>query len=190
MVVRVDISEDGSVIAAASWGPLGDVGDDFWVFRRDSSTPFLTYDCTGSPFDLDMSSDGTRCIVGGKAVHARIMGSGGRLYCFDSSDPTGIDDPEIDVTSACVLLQNRPNPLNPLTTFTYFLTAPGRVQLAIYDLEGRLVATVVDDSGQRGRRSAVWNGKDDRGEAVASGVYFARLEAGGSADETKITLIR
>ena len=190
LIVSVDISEDGSVIAAVGWGPLEDGADDFWVFNRDSSTPFLTYDCTGSPFDLDMSSDGARCIVGGKAVHARIMGSGGRLYCFDSSDPTGVDDPEVDVTSACVLLQNRPNPLNPLTTFTYFLTAPGRVRLAIYDLEGRLVATVVDDSGQRGRGSAVWNGRDGSGEAVSSGVYFARLEAGGGVDTRKITLIR
>jgi hypothetical protein len=190
LMASVDVSEDGSVIAAASWGPLEDGGDDFWVFSRDSSTPFLTYDCAGSPLDLDMSSDGARCIVGGKAVHARVMGHGGRLYCFDSSDPTGVDDPEIDVPGACVLLQNRPNPLNPLTTLTYFLAAPGHVRLAIYDLEGRLVATVVDDSGQRGRGSAVWNGRDGRGEAVASGVYFARLEAGGGADTRKITLIR
>jgi len=190
MIVSADISEDGSAIAAISWGPLEDGGDDFWVFSRDSNRPFLTYDCTGSPFDLDMSSDGARCIVGGKAVHARIMGSGGRLYCFDSSDPTGVDDPEIDVPGACVLLQNRPNPLNPLTTFNYFLAAPGRVRLAIYDLEGRLVATVVDDSGQRGRGSTVWNGRDGRGEAVSSGVYFARLEAGGGVDTRKITLIR
>jgi hypothetical protein len=190
MIVRVDISEDGSVIAAASWGPLEDGADDLWVFRRDSNRPFLTYDCTGSPFDLDMSSDGARCIVGGKAVHARIMGSGGRLYCFDSTDPTGIDDPEIHVPGACVLLQNRPNPLNPLTTLTYFLAAPGHVRLAIYDVEGRLVATVVDDSEPRGRGSAVWNGRDGSGEAVASGVYFARLESGGGVDTRKITLIR
>jgi hypothetical protein len=190
LMASVDISEDGSVIAAISWGPLEDGGDDFWVFRKESSTPFLTYDCTGSPFDLDMSSDGARCIVGGKAVHARMMGHGGRLYCFDSSDPTGVDDSEIDVPSACVLLQNRPNPLNPLTTLTYFLAAPGHVRLAIYDVEGRLVATVVDDSGQRGRGSAVWNGKDGNGEAVSSGVYFARLEAGGGVDTRKITLIR
>ena len=190
LIASVDMSEDGSVIAAVGWGPLEDGGDDFWLFSKDSSTPFLTYDCTGSPFDLDMSSDGARCIVGGKAVHARTMGHGGRLYCFDSSDPTGVDDPEIDVPSVCALLPNHPNPLNPLTTFTYVLTAPGRVRLAIYDVEGRLVATVVDGFGQRGRGSAVWNGTDGRGEAVSSGVYFARLEAGGGADTKKITLIR
>jgi hypothetical protein len=190
MIRGADISEDGSVIAAIGLGPLEDGGDDFWLFRRDSNIPFLAYDCTGSPYDLDMSSDGARCIVGGKAVHARTMGHGGKLYCFDGSDPTGVDDSGIDVPRTCTLLQNRPNPFNPRTTFTYFLTAPGHVRLAIYDLEGRLVATVVDDSGPPGRGSAVWNGRDDRGEAVASGVYVARLEAGGSVDTRKITLTR
>ena len=186
----VDISEDGSVIAAIGWGPPADGSDDFWLFSRDGNAPFMTYDCTGSPLDLDMSGDGARCIVGGKAVHARAMGHGGKLYCFDGSGPTGVDDPGIDMPSACTLLQNRPNPFNPRTTFTYFLSAPGHVRLAIYDLEGRLVATVVDDPGQPGRGSAVWNGRGDRGESVASGLYFARLEVAGGVHTRKITLTR
>jgi hypothetical protein len=85
----IDISEDGSIIAAASWGPLNDNGSDFWLFNSDSDQPIFEYECTGSPKALDLSSDGTRCIVGGKAVHSRLPGHGGKLYYFDNSPEYG-----------------------------------------------------------------------------------------------------
>ena len=190
MIVSADISADGSVIAAVGWGPLEDGGDDFWVFRRDSSTPFLTYDCTGSPFDLDMSSDGARCIVGGKAVHARIMGNGGRLYCFDSSDPTGVDDPEIDAPGACVLLQNYPNPFNPSTVISYDLLQASDVEMNIYDLSGRRVKTLVSGIQAAGAHRVIWDGRSDKGEDAASGVYVYSLDAGGHVQTRKMVLTK
>ena len=190
MIRGADISADGSVIAAIGLGPLADGGDDFWIFGKDNNTPFLTYDCIGSPLDLDLSSDGARCIVGGKAVHARTMGHGGRLYCFEANQLSSVDGSGSDVPSTFALLQNYPNPFNPQTNFAYFLTEPGHVRLAIYDLQGRLVATVVDDFGLQGSGSVFWSGRDDSSEAVASGVYFARLEAGGNLDTIKITLTK
>jgi hypothetical protein len=81
----IDISYDGTVIAAASWGHMYDQSTDFWVFNKNSDIPFAEYNCTGSPQALDLSSDGLRCVVGGKAVHAREFGYGGRLYHFDVS---------------------------------------------------------------------------------------------------------
>ncbi|MCK4662483.1 MAG: carboxypeptidase-like regulatory domain-containing protein, partial [Bacteroidales bacterium] len=84
-VVAIDISYDGSVIAAASYGPLDDNGDDFWLFNRDSSEPVFVFTCQGSPYDIDLSNDASKCIVGGKAVHARVSGHGGKLYYFNFS---------------------------------------------------------------------------------------------------------
>jgi len=190
LIASVDVSEDGSVIAAASWGPLEDGADDLWVFHRDSNRPFLTYDCTGSPFDLDMSGDGARCIVGGKAVHARIMGSGGRLYCFDSSDLTGIDDPEIDVLGACVLLQNYPNPFNPSTIISYDLLQTSDVGMNIYDPSGRRVKTLVSGVQVAGAHKVTWDGRNDRGEDAASGIYVVKVEAGGASATRKVVLLR
>ncbi|MBL7032670.1 MAG: T9SS type A sorting domain-containing protein [Candidatus Delongbacteria bacterium] len=87
-VVALDLSADGAILAAASWGPLDHTTADFLLFRRDSNLPIYTITTPGSMMALDLAADGSRCIVGGKAVHARQMGSGGLLYCVES-DPGG-----------------------------------------------------------------------------------------------------
>ena len=83
-ISRIDVSEDGSIIAATSWGPINDDGNDFWILNKDTGIPFFEYNCTGSSKALDLSADGTKCIVGGKAVHARVSGHGGKLYYFNT----------------------------------------------------------------------------------------------------------
>jgi hypothetical protein len=87
-VEATDVSDDGAVIAAASWGPLNNSTPDFFLFRRGSNVPIYTITTPGSMMALDLSADGNLCIVGGKAVHARQMGSGGLLYSVES-DPGG-----------------------------------------------------------------------------------------------------
>ena len=71
--------------------------------------------------------------------------------------------------------QNYPNPFNPSTTITYQLEQPGMVNLVIYDLLGRKMTTLVDETKVPGSYSVKWNA-----EGNASGVYFYRLELGGS----------
>ena len=88
MVQCVSVSGDGSIIAAAGWGPLDNSTPDLFLFRRQSSTPYYTLNTPGSLFCLDLSSDGKLCVTGGKAVHARNFGSGGNLYNINS-DPGG-----------------------------------------------------------------------------------------------------
>ncbi|MCD4665779.1 MAG: carboxypeptidase regulatory-like domain-containing protein, partial [Bacteroidales bacterium] len=90
VVVAIDISQNGSVIVAASYGPLDDNDDDFWLFNKDSNEPVFAFTCQGSPYDIDLSNDASKCIVGGKAVHARITGHGGKLYYFDISQPISV----------------------------------------------------------------------------------------------------
>ena len=90
IVIAIDISQDGSVIAAVSYGPLDDNGDDLWLFNKDSNEPVFAFNCQGSPYDIDLSADASKCIVGGKAVHARISGNGGKLYYFDISQSTSV----------------------------------------------------------------------------------------------------
>lgn len=88
MVQCVDLSSDGSIIAAGSWGPMDNSVPDIVLFRKQSNIPYLTVNSPGSIFCLDLSSDGTLCATGGKAVHAREMGYGGKLYNINS-DPGG-----------------------------------------------------------------------------------------------------
>jgi len=91
-----------------------------------------------------------------------------------------------DNISLFQLNQNYPNPFNPTTTITYRLNEPGMVNLVIYDLLGRKVTTLVDEMKSPGSYEATWNARD-----FASGVYFYRIELGGSKVVTqKMTLIK
>lgn len=86
---------------------------------------------------------------------------------------------------------NHPNPFNPRTTLAFDLpTAAAQVRLRLYDLHGRLVASLVDGPLPAGRHGMVWNGADDAGRAVASGVYVSVLETPLGRASGKLTLVR
>jgi parallel beta-helix repeat protein len=87
---------------------------------------------------------------------------------------------------------NYPNPFNPKTTIEYVVPdAGGAVRLAVYDLSGRLVRSLVDGEQPAGKHVAVWDGRDDRGRELGSGVYFYRLEIGGGyRTERKMVLLK
>jgi hypothetical protein len=86
--------------------------------------------------------------------------------------------------------QNVPNPFNPITRIPYGVSAPADVRLAIYDLRGGLVRVLVNDHHDPGRYEALWDGRNERGKGVASGVYFYRLESGSVSRTRKLTLLR
>jgi DNA-binding beta-propeller fold protein YncE len=85
----------------------------------------------------------------------------------------------------------RPNPFTPATTIDFSLKAPGHARLTVFDAAGRQVRTLLDDERAAGPHDVTWNGRDDAGRKLASGVYFYRLEAAGGGVETrKVTLLR
>jgi hypothetical protein len=88
--------------------------------------------------------------------------------------------------------QGFPNPMNPVSTIRYTLGVSGRATLKIFDVAGRVVRTLVD--AEQKARSApyevAWDGKNDRGEAAASGVFFYQLEAPGYRSAKKIVILR
>jgi len=88
-VVSIDLSDDGSLIAASGWGPLNHSKPDFFLFRKQSNLPLFSINTPGSFNAMDLSGDGTFCSVTGKAVHAREMGSGGTLYNINSNPGGG-----------------------------------------------------------------------------------------------------
>ncbi|MCI0708344.1 MAG: T9SS type A sorting domain-containing protein [Ignavibacteriae bacterium] len=88
------------------------------------------------------------------------------------------------------LEQNYPNPFNPSTTIRYKLEQPGQVTLNIYDITGREVKRVMDQYTFAGTHSVTWNGRDEAGSQVASGVYFARLNMNGKFATLKMNLTK
>jgi ELWxxDGT repeat protein len=94
------------------------------------------------------------------------------------------------IPSKTILHQNVPNPFNPSTIIRYELAVPGRVSLRIYDVHGALVRVLEDRGRTPGRYEVGWDGRDERGERVATGVYFYRLMVPDFEQTKKLVLIK
>jgi hypothetical protein len=81
------------------------------------------------------------------------------------------------VPGDCKLHQNYPNPFNPTTTIHYDLPKASRVVLKVYNVLGEEIRTLVDENQTAGYKSAIWNGKNNFGQPVSSGIYIYRLQA-------------
>ncbi len=88
------------------------------------------------------------------------------------------------------LNQNTPNPFNPSTTISFYNEAKGHVNLAIYNLLGQRVKTLIDWEMASGPQDVLWDGTDNSGENVSSGIYFYRLSAGDFHDIKKMMLLK
>jgi len=83
-----------------------------------------------------------------------------------------------------------PNPFNPRTHLEFVLPAEENVSLRVYDVSGRLVRDLAGGTFAAGRHRILWNGQDEAGRQAASGVYYARLVAGGESRIRMMTLVR
>ncbi len=106
------------------------------------------------------------------------------------STPTSVNGAIEIMPEGYVLLQNYPNPFNPETTISYRLSFAADVELAVFDLNGRLVRTLVQGRIEAGEHKVRWDGRDSRGEEVASGVYLYRLRAGQHVLTQRMILLR
>lgn len=88
------------------------------------------------------------------------------------------------------LSDSYPNPFNPTTTIEYDLPISGHARLAIYDILGHHIRTLVDTRHAAGHFQTVWNGIDELGAPSPAGMYFCRMEVGGSAKVIKLTLVK
>ena len=88
------------------------------------------------------------------------------------------------------LFQNSPNPFNPVTQIEYELDQDGQVELAVFDVLGRRITTLVRERQSRGARVVTWNGQDEAGSQMASGVYFYKLVAGDFVQMRKMVLLK
>lgn len=99
--------------------------------------------------------------------------------------------PEEEIPEKPALFGNAPNPFNPLTEIRFAVgREPARACIRIYDLQGRLVRTLVDEVFQPGIRTVTWRGRTDGGGEAASGVYFYRLEVAGEVFNRKMLLVK
>lgn len=88
---------------------------------------------------------------------------------------------EAQIPTEYRMVQNYPNPFNPSTTITYSVPEVSRVRLVVFDMLGRTVTTLTDGVKAPGTYNVLWNGRNDSGEAMESGVYFCRFSATSSS---------
>jgi hypothetical protein len=118
---------------------------------------------------------------------------GNRTPCsqpFKVDIRTDVNDQSTEKPETFELLQNYPNPFNPGTTIRYNLPAPEFVRLSVFDLQGRLIHTLVESKMPAGRHEAQWDGRDAAGRAVPSGVYLLKIEAGSFIQQRRMTLLK
>ena len=106
--------------------------------------------------------------------------------------PTGIHANELPVKpNKFQLLPNYPNPFNPSTTIQYWLSDAAKVNITIYNILGQTIKTLEDNQFQSaGKHTVLWDGKNDLGNAVASGIYLYQMKVGNFTKTNKMLLMR
>ena len=102
---------------------------------------------------------------------------------------SGLED-RTRIPSDYGLYQNYPNPFNPSTEIGYALPEKGRVRITIYSPTGKRIRTLVDRDRSAGEYAAVWDGADDSGRRVGSGIYVCRMTAGSFSKTVKMTIMK
>jgi len=97
------------------------------------------------------------------------------------------DDP---ITTITELRGNYPNPFNPDTNISFSLSTPGRVQIEIFNIRGEKVRTLLDSELEASQHEIVWDGRDDRGRTVSSGVFFYRMKTEDYTSVKKMLLMK
>jgi hypothetical protein len=175
-----------------SWEPSGHHDEDLALYR--------VYRGAASNFPLDASH-----LVGSSTEETYLdpIGTGTWYYRVTAVDVHGNEgegSAELEVTNLTAVPEvmpevfalhtNRPNPFNPRTIIGFDLPEERFVTLTVYALDGRRIATLVQESLPAGRHEVAWQGRDDLGRSVATGLYAYRIEAGDFRQTKKMILLR
>ena len=140
-----------------------------------SSTQYKTNGTLGQPMAPGEGS------AGGKTLFAGFWKSGWQAI---------VTGDEVPVALRNELFQNYPNPFNPSTTIEYMVGTESPVEITIFNVKGQRIRRLVDETRAPGKYRAVWDGRNDRGVTVSTGMYFYRLRVGSYSSVKKMLLLR
>jgi len=178
------ISIDEYYDAFWDWSFLTVVTADGRVFKYD---PWGWNDVTDYNFDWDVLEIETRRMWGEVAL---FIGTNYGLYYKFLSPPTAIHNLDIKPPMGFTLLHNYPNPFNSSTTIRYQLPARMDVSLKIFDITGHEIRTLVKETLNAGEHSVTWNGTNNLGIPVSSGIYLYQLKAGNRTESRRMLLLK
>ncbi|MCL2064428.1 MAG: T9SS type A sorting domain-containing protein [Candidatus Cloacimonetes bacterium] len=159
-------------------------GDRYYLPKHVSSLQvigFYVFDLTKTPMELITFVDLQR--------HGIQSVSRNTLF-FTESHVMASDFEEVAPIVKTGLLGNFPNPFNPETTIRFNVAVESMVSIDIYNIRGQKVKRLFDGFADRGSHTVVWNGKDDNGSELGSGVYFYRMVAGEVVETRRMVLLK
>ena len=110
------------------------------------------------------------------------------VYTLDEVIQVGTEENDIEICNQR-LLNNYPNPFNPTTTINFSLQSNTEVELTVYNIKGQKIKTLIKNEFIKGTHSIIWNGDDESGKNVSSGVYFYKLNVNGKTEAMKKCLL-
>ena len=193
--LRIDFgSEDVEPVELISWN-IFDQFSTFTVDCPDSENPlFITLQL----FDSEEGWIGLQHLIlkPSELVHKSRIPDGAvwdqnaQNSFGESNGRQSVGSQSLGIPEVFALYQNFPNPFNPITTLSYDLPKDSDVRLAIFDMLGDEVATLVNSHQQAGFKSVQWDGTGSMGRAVSAGVYLYRIEAGEFVETKKMLLLK
>ena len=185
-----DLAASGTGVVTHRYGK-GSAGNPGAIVMHANAAGFTTILSSFPWFDI-RSASGQAPTTADEDLLSTILSCALPANCQEVPDVTDVDDQNaIALPAHTALHQNTPNPFNPMTTIHFDLARDAHVSLQVFDVTGRLVRTLKSSVMQAGfDRQVIWNGRDDAGKRVSSGVYFYRLAAGEYQATRKLVVMK
>ena len=167
--------EDWDYFVSWTSGTPDQYPESWWWMNHGENVMALTYE--------DMNCDAAGSYD--STAYALVLG----ICEYLGLDLTQIQN-EADKPSGYSLLQNYPNPFNPVTKLRYELPENSHVNITIYDMLGRAVKTMVNQHQNAGHRSIIWDGTNDYGNTVSTGIYLYQIQAGAYTRTKKMVFLK
>jgi len=163
-----------------TWGPAAQLAADVqsWLDNAQSNSGWILLGDENAPSTAKRFASRENTVVAQRPV-----------LTVAYTVTAGVEEPKI-VPAFFALEQNYPNPFNPETIIRYTLSRPGWVELQVFSLTGQVMKTLVNGIVASGSQRAEWDGTDDSGRPVPSGVYIYRLKFAGGVEAKRMTLLR
>ena len=110
------------------------------------------------------------------------------MYIFRNEN-VSFEEEQVNLHDKTLLLSNYPNPFNPTTTISFSIPEVSKVELSIYNIKGQKIKTLTQNKFTKGNHLVIWNGFNESGDSVSSGVYLYKLNVNGKTEIVKKCLL-
>ena len=184
------VSNDGYILTVSTTS-FGNGNYDVWLIKTDAQgNEEWNQPMGGSDFDrgysVQQTADGGYIITG----WTKSFGNGNNDAWLIKVENPLVEIGESFIPNVFALHQNHPNPFNPVTTLRYDLQVNGFVNITVYDMLGRKVKTLINQTQDTGYRSVIWNATNDYGRPVSAGIYLYQIQAGKYISTKKMVLLK